>query len=61
MCANLIHKYNIPGPRYTSYPTVPYWDIDTFSLKKWTTSIQRSFVESNEEEGISFIYSPAIL
>ncbi|OFZ82155.1 MAG: oxygen-independent coproporphyrinogen III oxidase [Bdellovibrionales bacterium RIFOXYD1_FULL_53_11] len=23
---NLIRKYSIPGPRYTSYPTVPYWD-----------------------------------
>ena len=22
----LIQKYNIPGPRYTSYPTVPFWD-----------------------------------
>lgn len=22
----LINKYNVPGPRYTSYPTVPYWD-----------------------------------
>lgn len=23
---NLLKKYNVPGPRYTSYPTVPYWD-----------------------------------
>ena len=22
----LLRKYNVPGPRYTSYPTVPYWD-----------------------------------
>ncbi|HEU4529527.1 MAG TPA: oxygen-independent coproporphyrinogen III oxidase [Steroidobacteraceae bacterium] len=22
----LIRKYNVPGPRYTSYPTVPYWE-----------------------------------
>jgi oxygen-independent coproporphyrinogen-3 oxidase len=28
---SLIDKYNIPGPRYTSYPTVPYWDESTFS------------------------------
>ena len=21
----LLRKYNVPGPRYTSYPTVPYW------------------------------------
>ncbi|WP_103069412.1 oxygen-independent coproporphyrinogen III oxidase [Aquimarina sediminis] len=59
MRTSLIQKYNIPGPRYTSYPTVPYWDIDTFSLKKWTASIQRSFTESNKEEGISlYIHLP---
>lgn len=24
-CVELIEKYNRPGPRYTSYPAVPYW------------------------------------
>ena len=24
--AHLLRKYNVPGPRYTSYPTVPYWE-----------------------------------
>lgn len=24
--SELIAKYDVPGPRYTSYPTVPYWD-----------------------------------
>ncbi len=59
MCTNLVHKYNIPGPRYTSYPTVPYWDITTFSLKDWTKSVERSFIESNTSEGISlYIHLP---
>ncbi|GAA4275440.1 oxygen-independent coproporphyrinogen III oxidase [Aquimarina mytili] len=59
MCSSLVHKYNIPGPRYTSYPTVPYWDINTFSLKNWTTSIKKSFAESNDSEGISlYIHLP---
>ncbi|WP_234859338.1 oxygen-independent coproporphyrinogen III oxidase [Aquimarina aquimarini] len=59
MCTNLIQKYNIPGPRYTSYPTVPYWDINTFSLKEWAASLQRSFIESNDAEGISlYIHLP---
>ncbi len=26
MVIDLIRKYDVPGPRYTSYPTVPYWD-----------------------------------
>lgn len=57
MC-NLTHKYNVPGPRYTSYPTVPYWDNDYFSSKKWITSVKHSFDES-QEEGISlYIHLP---
>jgi len=56
---SIISKYNIPGPRYTSYPTVPYWDQDNFSLKDWKTSLKKSFEESNTEEGISiYIHLP---
>ncbi len=56
---SLITKYNIPGPRYTSYPTVPYWDIDSFSKEKWISSFQKSFIESNLSEGISlYIHLP---
>ncbi|MBC32255.1 MAG: oxygen-independent coproporphyrinogen III oxidase [Muricauda sp.] len=57
MC-DLIHKYNVPGPRYTSYPTVPYWDIDSFSGKKWKESVINSYQES-KDEGISlYIHLP---
>jgi oxygen-independent coproporphyrinogen-3 oxidase len=56
---NLVQKYNIPGPRYTSYPTVPYWDEGIFSKKAWLESVSRAFDESNEEEGISlYIHLP---
>ena len=51
--SNLIDKYNIPGPRYTSYPTVPYWDNNTFSFNNWENSVLKSFEESNDSEGIS--------
>jgi len=58
MC-NLVQKYNIPGPRYTSYPTVPYWNMETFSGKKWKSTLQKSFDESNASEGISlYIHLP---
>ena len=57
MCG-LVQKYNVPGPRYTSYPTVPYWDINSFSGKKWNSSVLRAFQE-NPEEGISvYIHLP---
>lgn len=56
---SLIDKYNIPGPRYTSYPTVPYWDESSFSPELWKQSVIRTFKESNAEEGISiYIHLP---
>lgn len=59
MKTSLINKYNVAGPRYTSYPTVPYWDNDTFSLKQWKSSLIQSFNESNSKEGISlYIHLP---
>lgn len=59
MAISLVNKYNIPGPRYTSYPTVPYWDETSFSYEKWVASLQKSFSESNVKEGISlYIHLP---
>ena len=59
MGTSLVQKYNVPGPRYTSYPTVPYWDNTTFSLELWKQSLKKSFDESNQSEGISlYIHLP---
>lgn len=59
MKTSLIQKYNVPGPRYTSYPTVPYWDETSFNGKIWEETLQQSFVESNASEGISlYIHLP---
>jgi len=56
---NLIQKYNIPGPRYTSYPTVPFWDKEGIALESWKKTVKKSFVESNDIEGISvYIHLP---
>jgi oxygen-independent coproporphyrinogen-3 oxidase len=55
----LVKKYNVAGPRYTSYPTVPYWNNDTFSIENWKSSLIKSFNESNASEGISiYIHLP---
>ena len=59
MLKSLVNKYNIAGPRYTSYPTVPYWSQASFSLKKWKSSLIQSFKESNSKEGIClYIHLP---
>jgi oxygen-independent coproporphyrinogen-3 oxidase len=56
---NLIRKYNVAGPRYTSYPTVPYWESENFSNDLWQQSFIRSFEESNDKSGISlYIHLP---
>lgn len=56
---SLIDKYNIPGPRYTSYPTVPFWDDASFTSDLWQQSVIKSFNESNASEGISiYIHLP---
>ena len=57
--SSLFQKYNVPGPRYTSYPTVPYWEDSSYSYEKWLDSVQISFTESNSTQGISlYIHLP---
>lgn len=59
MNSALIQKYNVPGPRYTSYPTVPFWDEEGIALNDWKQTVIRSFKESNQAEGISlYIHLP---
>lgn len=59
MSISLVQKYNVPGPRYTSYPTVPYWDESSFSSESWTATLLKSFKESNRSEGLSlYIHLP---
>jgi oxygen-independent coproporphyrinogen-3 oxidase len=59
MKTSLIQKYNVPGPRYTSYPTVPYWNETDFTHQSWINTFKKSFEESNDKEGISlYIHLP---
>lgn len=53
MKTSLIQKYNVPGPRYTSYPTVPYWEETHFSEAQWKREVQQTFFATNKTEGIS--------
>jgi oxygen-independent coproporphyrinogen-3 oxidase len=57
--ASLIAKYDVPTPRYTSYPTVPFWNTTEFSQDAWIKAVKKSFDESNSESGISlYIHLP---
>ena len=52
----LLQKYNTPVPRYTSYPTVPYWDEKPVAEKAWIAHFQDAF---QVDRGISlYIHLP---
>lgn len=54
----LIRKYNVPGPRYTSYPTVPYWEQSP-SVEQWADRVKSRFDATNASEGVSlYIHLP---
>src|SRR5215203_4367945 len=55
----LLKKYDVPIPRYTSYPTVPCWDTNNFTVSQWHRAVERAFDESNKSKGISlYIHLP---
>ncbi|MXV16742.1 oxygen-independent coproporphyrinogen III oxidase [Hufsiella ginkgonis] len=52
----LINKYNVPAPRYTSYPTVPCWDAVKPGTETWMTSVKTAY---NAADGLSlYIHLP---
>ncbi|MFN4233532.1 MAG: oxygen-independent coproporphyrinogen III oxidase [Bacteroidia bacterium] len=56
---SLIQKYNVQGPRYTSYPTVPYWNTIAPTQQEWINEVNKAFTSTNNTEGISiYIHLP---
>ncbi|MFL5810903.1 MAG: oxygen-independent coproporphyrinogen III oxidase [Flavisolibacter sp.] len=54
----LVRKYNQPVPRYTSYPTVPFWNED-LDIEQWKDIFRIKFSEQNHINGISlYIHLP---
>ncbi|MFZ9594457.1 MAG: oxygen-independent coproporphyrinogen III oxidase [Bdellovibrionia bacterium] len=52
---NLLRKYNVPGPRYTSYPTVPYWS-ESPTQQQWIQSISQALEESEKQNVGAALY-----
>ena len=48
----LLYKYNVPVPRYTSYPTVPNWN-EKIDKAKWAEVFGARFRHHNSRDGIS--------
>ena len=54
----LIAKYDVPGPRYTSYPTVPYWD-GTPAQADWLAHIASALDAASGAQGASlYVHIP---
>jgi oxygen-independent coproporphyrinogen III oxidase len=54
----LVRKYNRPLPRYTSYPTIPFWK-EKLDIADWQKCFTEKFAEQNHVNGISlYIHLP---
>jgi oxygen-independent coproporphyrinogen III oxidase len=55
----LLAKYDVPGPRYTSYPTVPYWQ-QAPSQDAWLTHVSDAVSRSREtgQGGALYVHVP---
>src|SRR5215467_966404 len=51
---NLIKKYDVPGPRYTSYPTILHWN-STPTEDEWLQSVNDS-IDDAEREGAGMAF-----
>jgi len=55
--SELLAKYDIPAPRYTSYPTVPYWSADP-TPDQWTAELQKVFQNNPQTPWSMYIHIP---
>lgn len=54
----LIQKYQLQAPRYTSYPTVPYWE-NNVSVEDWKKTVLQIFSSKDGLGGLSiYIHLP---
>ncbi len=58
MPVDLFNKYNVPGPRYTSYPAVPYWSAANI-ISSWPNLAREAFQSLPKDSGIAlYIHLP---
>ncbi|NJK82882.1 MAG: oxygen-independent coproporphyrinogen III oxidase [Saprospiraceae bacterium] len=48
MRRELLEKYDVPAPRYTSYPTVPHWNSQAPAMVQWLQQTQLALGVSPE-------------
>ncbi len=55
MNVELYRKYNVAGPRYTSYPTVPYWDLSP-NPDQWIQALTHSLDQAQKDHTGAAMY-----
>src|SRR4029453_16001223 len=51
----LLEKYDVPGSRYTSYPTILHWNSQP-TQKEWIESVAQNLNDGESEETGAAIY-----
>jgi oxygen-independent coproporphyrinogen-3 oxidase len=54
---DLLHRYNVPGPRYTSYPTAPVW-TERFGPKEYAEVLAESAVSPHPAPLSLYLHLP---
>ncbi|KAK9723394.1 hypothetical protein K7432_001954 [Basidiobolus ranarum] len=58
---DLVCKYDVPAPRYTSYPPVPFWNKTEVppTQEGWLNIVKKCFDETNNEFGMTlYVHLP---
>ncbi len=58
MSQTLVQKYNVAGPRYTSYPTVPFWKNPELNSNDWLSTIHKNFEHFKSKEMSLYVHLP---
>lgn len=54
----LIEKHNSNLPRYTSYPTVPYWNMTSYSASDWIKQVKKTVNDNSKIEISLYVHLP---
>ena len=54
----VINKYNVASPRYTSYPTILHWNKMEFTSAELGAQLTRSFLISNDTKTSVYVHLP---
>jgi oxygen-independent coproporphyrinogen-3 oxidase len=55
--AALLRKYGVPGPRYTSYPTVPFWE-STPTESQWLEHVDTALRDRDGAGAALYVHIP---